>query len=69
MGYWSPDQDFLRFIEKDAKGELGIQMGGRSVIDEIKQGTPLGKEMYFRLWNNKSVKKRYQKWKKNKGGD
>ncbi|TSC88853.1 MAG: hypothetical protein G01um10143_750 [Parcubacteria group bacterium Gr01-1014_3] len=63
MGYWSPDQDFLEFIATDAKGELGIQMGGGSVLDEIKRGTALGKEMYFRLWNNKSVQKRYQKWK------
>ncbi len=66
MSNWNPDQDFIKFLETDSGGELGISMGGTSVVNEIKQGTELGREMYQRLLKNKAVQKRYQKWKNKK---
>lgn len=65
MADWKPDPKFVEFLEKLDK-EYGpvITWSGHYLVEEMRKGTPLGQEYYYRFWNKPEWQKEFEKWKK-----
>ena len=76
MGTWKPDEKFLEFFLKgliEEGEEIDIRnyreyktrrmLSTRELVEEMRQGTQLGRKFYRNLYNHPEVQKDYEKYK------
>ena len=71
---WNPDEDFLRFLE-DGFGKSEHRLDGmfksssggmtcfRNILNEIREGTPFGYELYDKLYTNGILYEKFRQWR------
>lgn len=71
MSLWRPDEDFLKFLLYELENsevdipalDVGEAYGLRELIEEMQNGTELGKLLYNQYYNNPTMQKLYNEYK------
>lgn len=63
-GPWEPDEEFLEFLEalQEAAG-ASLMIGGRPIVDEMRDGTDLGRKFYEKMYADPELKAVFEEWK------